>query len=299
MAGTGCVTPTIVRRVLQTTAASREQRDFFEAFLVLVYEPVEAEADSDGEALLLVSCDRSRLELQVTSETALMRSLAGDFLRQCGIPDLSGADRFNAAARESKTPQASLWCRLKRIGLRSPVADIGFAVEREAGSMLGAMGGLAVPRSKDSEALQKHASDSRMEPCLYGTSILPDRRGRAPTILEYNMSLGTSAKLLLSGLGFFRMLNFTKPDDAMLRLLKSCGADTCTVRAFLTADGLTQLSLRLRSSSALIVNDAALQFYAMLGGDPVLVELAMDSQGSSMAFGYTSILEAGAAVRPV
>merc|ERR1712008_226845 len=100
---------------------------------------------------------------------------------------------------------------------------------------------------------------------------------------EYNMAMGNSSKLLLSGLGFFRMMNFTKPDDSILRLLKSCGGDTCMIRAFLTVDGMTQLSLRLHSSSSLFVDDVSSddlrQFYAMLGGDPILVEFTMDSQG--------------------
>lgn len=286
----GDVTPANVRKLLQSTAASREQRNFFEAFVALVFEPVEAAAFGDKEALLVVACDRSRLELQITANTSQMCPLAADFLEQCGVPDDSGARRFEAAALASRAHQASLWCRLKRIGSPRPVADVGFAVGRASGSLPGAVGELSVPGSQDYEALQKHASDNQSEPCLYGRSILPDRGGRAPTILEYNMAMVNSAKLLLSGLGFFRSLNFARPEDSILRMLKDCGADKCMVRALLTSDGLTQLSLRMHSSSS-VVNEAGSdqlrQFSSLLDGDPVLVEYTMDSQGCSLAVGYS------------
>merc|ERR1711971_860055 len=106
----------------------------------------------------------------------------------------------------------------------------------------------------------------------------------------------SKSKLLLSGLAFFHAMGFAKPEDAVVRSLSSCKLDKCIVRAFLTNDGLTQLSLLMHSAHQLPVRDTAQalkcrmepmqEVFHILGDTPDLMEYTMDAQGCSLAVGY-------------
>lgn len=284
------------RRLLQATNASREQRDFFEAFLALVFAEVEAAMGNRGaEALILSNIDLTRVEVQVTSGTPLMTQLASRFLRQCGATDVSEADRFTSDVADLRVGRATLYCRIKRIGSSTPVADAGFLVDA---SISKRFSDTHVTQSDDYLSLVRHSVDENCQPCLYGRSIMPNRGGSSPSILEFNMDKVTASKLLLSGLGFFRCLGFSKPADDVVRQLSHC-KDKCMVRAFLTAGGLTQLSLRLFGSTRLPVGDTIRamgieqqsagtlrEVFGVLGDNPDYMEYAMDANGPALALGY-------------
>jgi len=283
------------RQVLRTTRASQEQANVFEAFLDLVVQEVEARQSSRSSFELLVATDLSRLELFVVAEASLVVELAGTFVRQIGLPESEQGRvaQLKKAVDRHRAEQACLWCRLKRIGSQEPRADVGFTSQgqldfRELDASL--------PLSDDYQALARHAAEEKCDPCLYGGSLLP---GLAPAILEYDMVKVKTTKLLLSGLGFFRGLGFGKPEDVVVRQLISCKPDRCLVRAFLTAEGLTQMSLRLFGTARMPIRETAQalniqqadqvqEVYRILGESPDLMEYTMDSQGCSLAVGYSS-----------
>jgi len=295
MALRGGLSVTSARQVLRTTQASQEQVEFFEAFVDLVAQEAQTRQPQRTSLQLLVATDLSRLELLVTSDASLVVELAEAFLLQIGLPEgeQGRVAQLRTAVDRLRPDKVCLWCRLKRLGSTAPLADVGFAIEgniepRELDAL--------VPPSGDYQTLARHAAEEKCQSCLYGSSLLP---GFAPTILEYDMAKVKSTKLLLSGLGFFRALGFVKPEDVVIRQLSSCKPERCMVRTFLSAEGLTQQSLRLFGAAKLPIQDTAQalniqqaervqQVYRILGENPDFMEYTMDSQGCSLAVGYTS-----------
>lgn len=278
-------------QILSTTVACKEQRAFFEAFVALVYKKVEARGEG-YKGLLLVAADLSRLDLEVTAPTSLMLELAETFLTELGVPSLEGAEKFRNLTLALPTDTATLWCRLKRIGKQSPVADVGFTANHVTEPHLT---DIVIPQSEDFEVLQQHAAQEKCLAQSCGSSLLPGSGALAPAVLEFGMA--KSSKILLNGLSFFCVMGFVKPEDAMIKQLSACRAESVMVRAYLSMDGLTQLSLRLLASTKLPAKDTLRAMHysddgirnvvQVFGNDPDVLEYAMDAQGSALSIGFT------------
>merc|ERR1712085_145772 len=289
------LTSSFALEALSKTAACKEQRDFFEAFVDLVFRRLEAEG-KQRNCMLVIAGDLSRLELDIVAELGSLMDLAQSFLDECGIPSPPGEGmyKFQRCAAGGELDRACLWCRLKGIGTNWPVADVGFNLTFATEDQLPVS---LLPQSRDFLELQRYAIEESLSGLSCGSSLLPSSTFPVPGIIERETQMGSSAKMLLSGLALFRHLRFDKPDDMVIRTLSSCRAKICHVRSHLSADGLTQLSLRLegcvKSLSPETINalgfkgSAILDLANSLGRSPDLLDYARDANGSSLAMGYS------------
>jgi len=278
---------------LKVQGASLEQMQFFETYLLYVFDEAVHVTPKDG-IMLQVSTDFYNVTFGIKASRELMLRLANRFLEACKVPDLRLYGRFVQVHQETQGAEAWLFCYIKRISGTHPALDFGYTLETQCDWLLLE---LLLPRSADQETLRNIAMGERRAPTSYGCSLMPVE---PESSLSFNVVDQSFKSSVLTSLFIFKAMGLTKPEDMLLKALTSVKGKKVSLHAHLGPKGLTKLASRIweplgdsfveevATAARTELNAESLSaLNAELGvAGPAWIDFLAESRGYSVSVGY-------------
>lgn len=276
--------------VLDLAVVEDEQRAFLQSWLDIVFKPVYS-PDSGGSSIV-VSTDMANFELSVSLDSEQAKDVAQQFMETCGAQQAM-LQHMQMVTTQLHCEKTVMWCRLKRMGTRTPSLDVGFEVRSPVSWIVA---DLLLPPCSDLDLVRDHSWQESLLPSGYGCSLIPKEPERY-LLFDVEQAVNSNRNSLYSCLFFFKALGFVKPDDKTMKALTNLLVPQMAVRCSMGPRGLIRMAMVFvdplhpdaKSLAAAVDFPFADGLYGIpkkLDSLPSTVHFAAEDRGFTVAIGF-------------
>mmetsp|Transcript_51130 Transcript_51130/g.94641 ORF Transcript_51130/g.94641 Transcript_51130/m.94641 type:complete len:437 (+) Transcript_51130:82-1392(+) len=282
-----------VRSLLVEAGASPELQMFWTEWDTRVVQQALGQC---RQLTILLSSDTKSVEVQMTGVSGHYMSLIRQFVTDTGVPvhPMQEIDMFES---ELEPQVVTLWCRFRHLSGTDRHSSIDAGVTLHTEAMPWQTADLLMHDIGEEDTLREFAMeelDTLLEPSMYSASIFPVEPEKG-----LHFDLAEDSRTIASSFMVFKVMGFSKPNDATVKLLSTCLAQKKTFAVYMGPSGLTRIVLRLADMSKMMAYDLTESVHGRYHEDlidqvgiwlgmeqPNVIEFIADSRGYSIGVGF-------------